>query len=102
MAIYNQYYGEVIARAMNIQKRDIAVPVQCSPTDKLKAHHHGVYPDTHRESTEMSTNKFSKTTKMVLQPHIERETMKSTAWSRKWTLEDHCHIMIHLRVNDES
>ena len=43
MAIDNQYDGEVVDGATNFQKREIAVPDQSTPTDKLKAYQDAVY-----------------------------------------------------------
>jgi hypothetical protein len=47
MAIDNRY--EVVDGATNIQKREIAVSDQSSPTDKSKAHLEAAYRDTHRQ-----------------------------------------------------
>jgi len=54
MAIHNQYDGEVVDGATNVQKREIPVSIQWSPTERLidnrkAVYQQAVYRDTYEE-----------------------------------------------------
>jgi hypothetical protein len=92
MAIDNRYDEEDIDGAMSVQKGEITTLTQSNPTNNSKAHprdnqsrgvpriphamsYRQVDKLTGKQSTETRTEKSTYSTKILLKPHIESETM---------------------------